>query len=73
MLLGMIARVMEPEIKFDNTLVLVEKKDRQILHPPWPGRREDFSGSSFSFSYQEAYEAVRGKWLIEISDLSAAR
>lgn len=73
MLVGAVARVMEPGCKFDYMTVLVGKqglgKSSFIaeLAGAW------FSDTLTCISGKEAYEQIQGFWLIEVAELSAMR
>jgi len=68
-----VARVMEPGCKFDSMLLLVGPQGTgkstllSILGRPW------FSDSLYTVQGKDAYEAVRGAWIIEVAELSATR
>lgn len=67
---GAVARVMTPGCKFDYMIVLVGEQGRNkssilniIAGPDW------FSDSMVTFEGKNAFEAVTGKWLIEIPEM----
>ena len=70
---GAVARVMTPGCKFDYTLVLVGKQGRGkssiinilAVNDDW------FTDSIVTFEGNKAYEAITGKWLVEISEMQA--
>lgn len=71
-LVGAVARVMTPGCKFDYMLVLVGEQGRNkssvlsiLASPDW------FSDSMVTFEGKNAFEAVTGKWLIEIPEMHA--
>lgn len=71
-LVGAVARVMTPGCKFDYMLVLVGEQGRNkssvlsiLAGPDW------FSDSMVTFEGKNAFEAVTGKWLIEIPEMHA--
>lgn len=73
MLIAAVARIMCPGIKFDNMVVL---EGRQGLGKSYLLKklgREWFSDSLDSVSGKEAYEQLRGSWIIEMSELAALK
>lgn len=71
-MVGAVARVMHPGCKFDYMLVLVGKQGRnkstiisKLAGPEW------FSDSLVTFDGKNAFEAVTGKWLIEVPEMQA--
>lgn len=70
---GAVKRVMEPGCKFDSMLVLVggqgigKSRLGYILSRGW------FTDSLTRMDGKEAYEAIRGAWIVELSELAAAR
>lgn len=69
---GAVARVMTPGCKFDYMIVLVGEQGRNkssilsiLAGPDW------FSDSMVTFEGKTAFEAVTGKWLIEIPEMHA--
>lgn len=72
-LLAAVGRVMQPGLKFDNMLVLegaqgIGKSELlSRLGKKW------FSDSLSEMQGKEAYEALRGYWIIEISELEAMK
>lgn len=71
-LVGAVARIMHPGCKFDYMLVLVGKQGRnkstiisKLAGADW------FSDSLVTFDGKTAFEAVTGKWLIEVPEMHA--
>jgi predicted P-loop ATPase len=70
---GAVKRVFEPGCKFDSMLVLVggqgigKSRLGYILSRGW------FTDSLTRMDGKEAYEAIRGAWIVELSELAAAR
>ena len=71
-LTGAVTRVMRPGCKFDYMVVLVGKQGRnkstilaKLAGPDW------FSDSLVTFDGKNAFEAITGKWLIEIPEMHA--
>ena len=69
---GAVARVMTPGCKFDYMLVLVGEQGRNkssilstLAGPDW------FSDSMVTFEGKNAFEAVTGKWIIEVPEMHA--
>ncbi|MBQ9486357.1 MAG: hypothetical protein IJU91_00950 [Selenomonadaceae bacterium] len=72
-LLAAVTRVMRPGVKFDNMLVLIgaqgigKSELLSRLGKKW------FSDSLSDMQGKDAYEALRGYWIIEISELEAMK
>lgn len=72
-LVGAVARVMAPGCKFDYMMVFIGRQGRGkssiiynlVPNPDW------FSDSLVTFDGSKAFEAVTGKWLIEIPEMHA--
>lgn len=72
-LVGAVARVMTPGCKFDYMPVFVGKQGRgksSIIYK-LAGSAEWFSDSLVTFDGSKAFEAVTGKWLIEVPEMHA--
>lgn len=73
MLVGAVARIMVPGIKFDLVLILVSDQGTgkstfiKKLGKDW------FSDSFTTVQGKEAYEQIQGAWLIEMAELSGLR
>ena len=75
-LVAAVARVMSPGCKFDNMLVFVGKQGRgksSIIYKLAGGDRGDewFADSLVTFDGNRAFEAVAGKWLVEVPEMHA--
>ena len=72
-LVGAVARVMTPGCKFDYMLVFIGKQGRgksSIIYK-LAGIEEWSTDSLVTFDGQKAFEAVTGKWLIEVPEMHA--
>lgn len=72
-MVGAVARIMTPGCKFDYMLVFVGNQGRgksSILYK-LAGGAEWFSDSLVTFDGSKAFEAVTGKWLIEVPEMHA--
>lgn len=72
-LVGAVARVFEPGIKLDTSIVLVGSQGvgkSQIVHKLG---KEWFSDSLVTVKGKEAYEQIQGFWIIEIAELAAMK
>jgi len=72
-LVGAVARVMTPGCKFDYMLVFVGKQGRgksSIIYK-LAGGENWFTDSLVTFDGQKAFEAVTGKWLVEVPEMHA--
>ena len=72
-LVGAVARVMTPGCKFDHMLVFVGKQGRgksSIVYK-LAGGDAWFTDSVVTFDGQKAFEAVTGKWLVEVPEMHA--
>lgn len=70
---GAVARIMTPGCKFDYMLVFVGKQGRgksSIIYK-LAGGEEWFTDSLVTFDGNKAFEAVTGKWLIEVPEMHA--
>jgi len=73
MLIAAVGRIMKPGLKFDNMIVL---EGRQGLGKSYLLKklgREWFNDSLDSVSGKDAYEQLRGSWIIEMSELAALK
>lgn len=74
-LLGMVARVMEPGVKFDYSLVLEGKTGRgkSTFFSTLAGK-EHFSDTHFDIGQgKDGWEQLEGLWIYELSELTALR
>lgn len=72
-LVGAVARVFEPGVKLDTSIVLVGSQGvgkSQIVHKLG---KEWFSDSLVTVKGKEAYEQIQGFWIIEIAELAAMK
>jgi len=72
-LVGAVARVMSPGCQFDYMLVFVGKQGRgksSIIHK-LAVKDDWFTDSLVTFEGSKAFEAVTGKWLIEVPEMHA--
>lgn len=72
-LIAAVGRVMQPGLKFDNMLVLEGRQGlgkSELLSKLGKGW---FSDSLNEMQGKEAYESLRGYWIIEVSELEAMR
>ena len=72
-LVGAVARVFEPGVKLDTSIVLVGSQGvgkSQIVHKLG---KEWFSDSLVTVKVKEAYEQIQGFWIIEIAELAAMK
>ena len=72
-LVGAVARVMDPGCKFDYMPVFVgpQGRNKSTMINLLAGGDEWFSDSLVTFDGARAFEAVTGKWLIEIPEMHA--
>lgn len=72
-LVGAIARVMTPGCKFDYMTVFIGKQGRNksSLISILAGRDEWFADSLATFDGSRAFEAITGKWLVEVPEMQA--
>lgn len=72
-LVGAVARVMDPGCKFDYMPVFIgaQGRNKSTIISKLAGVQEWFSDSLVSFDGKNAFEAILGKWLIEISEMQA--
>ncbi len=71
--MGAVARIMTPGCKFDYMLVFVGKQGRgksSIIYK-LAGGSDWFTDSLVTFDGTRAFEAVMGKWLIEVPEMHA--
>lgn len=68
-----VARVFEPGRKFDNMLVLVGPQGVGKSSLAIALSRGWFTDSLTSLSGKDAYESLRGAWIIELAELAAAK
>lgn len=73
MLIAAVARVMCPGIKFDNMVVLQGRQGIGKSYLLKKLGRKWFSDSLTTVSGKEAYEQLRGCWIIEMAELAALR
>ena len=73
MCIAAVARVMRPGIKFDNMVVLVGRQGLGKSYLLKKLGRDWFNDSLDSVSGKEAYEQLRGSWIIEMSELAALK
>ena len=72
-LVGAVARIMNPGCKFDYMIVFVGKQGRgksSIIYK-LAGGDEWFTDSLVTFDGNRAFEAVTGKWLVEVPEMHA--
>lgn len=73
MLIAAVGRVLQPGIKFDNMVVLVGPQGvgksylSKLLAKDW------FSDSLTTVQGKEAYEQLRGAWIVELAELSVLK
>lgn len=73
MLAAAVARIMRPGCKFDYTLILVGK---QGIGKSWLFRKLGkgwFTDSLTNLGSKESAEQLRGRWIVELAELSAMR
>lgn len=72
-LVGAVARVMTPGCKFDYMTVFIGKQGRNksSLISILAGREEWFADSLVTFDGNRAFEAVAGKWIVEVPEMHA--
>jgi len=72
-LVGAVARVMNPGCKFDYMIVFIGKQGRgkSSIIRKLAIKDEWFTDSLTTFDGSKAFEAVTGKWLIEVSEMHA--
>lgn len=68
-----VARVMEPGCKFDQLLVLVGAQGIGKSTLAYTLSQGWFSDSLNGMSGKEAFEALRGVWIVELAELAATR
>jgi len=73
MLVAAVARVMDPGVKFDNMLVMVGRQGEGKSFLLKKLGRDWFSDSLTTVQGKEAYEALQGKWILEMGELAALR
>ncbi|MDR2647675.1 MAG: virulence-associated E family protein [Oscillospiraceae bacterium] len=72
--IGMVARALNPGCKLDTVLVLCgDQGGGKSSWGQWLAGEDYFSDSLGTFSGNDAYDGLVGKWLVELSDLSAMR
>jgi predicted P-loop ATPase len=72
-LIGAVARVFKPGCKHDHVLVLVGPQGCRKSTTIKKLGRDWYSDSLYNMQGKEAYELLQGNWLIEISEMAAAR
>lgn len=72
-LAGAVARVMTPGCKYDYMTVFIGKQGRNksSLINKLAGRDEWFADSLVTFDGTRAFEAITGKWLVEVPEMQA--
>lgn len=72
-LVGAVARVMSPGCKFDYMVVFVGKQGRgkSSMIYKLAGEGDWFTDSVVTFDGSKAFEAVTGKWLVEVPEMHA--
>jgi len=73
MLVAAVARVMNPGIKFDNMVVLQGRQGIGKSYLLKKLGKQWFSDSLTTVSGKEAYEQLRGCWIIEMAELAALK
>jgi predicted P-loop ATPase len=68
-----VARIMHPGCKFDQMLVLVGPQGVGKSTLAWTLSRGWFSDSLNGMGTKEAFEALRGVWIVELAELAATR
>ena len=71
MLIGAVGRVMRPGLKFDNVVVLQGRQGIGKSYLLKKLGKEWFSDSFNTVQGKEAYEQLRGCWIVEIGELTA--
>jgi predicted P-loop ATPase len=72
-LLGAVARIMSPGCKHDHVLVLVGPQGCRKSTTIGKLGGEWYTDSLYTLQGKEAYELIQGYWLIEMSEMAAAR
>jgi predicted P-loop ATPase len=72
-LIGALARVMTPGTKHDHVLVLVGPQGCRKSTTISKLGGEWYTDSLYTMNGKEAYELVQGFWIIEVSEMAAAR
>ena len=72
-LVGAVARIMRPGCKFDYMIVFTGRQGRNksTIISKLAGREDWFSDSLVTFDGKNAFEAITGKWLIEVPEMHA--
>ncbi|MGE0310032.1 MAG: VapE domain-containing protein [Lautropia sp.] len=70
-LIGMVARVMQPGVKFDSCLVLEGAQGRRKSSALKALAGEWFSDTELDLSNKDAMSAIRGKWLHEFAEMGS--
>lgn len=70
-LIGMVARVMQPGVKFDTCLVLEGAQGRRKSSALRALAGEWFSDTELDLSNKDAMSAIRGKWLHEFAEMGS--
>lgn len=73
MLIAAVGRVMRPGLKFDNMVVLEGRQGIGKSYLLKKLGRDWFSDSLDSVQGKEAYEQLRGVWIVEMGELAALR
>ena len=72
-LVGAVARIFEPGIKLDTSLVLVGSQGVGKSRMVYKLGKDWFSDSLTTLKGKDAYEQIQGFWIIEIAELAAMR
>ncbi len=74
-MIGMVARIFEPGVKFDNTLIFegVEDIGKSSMCAILAGGKENFLDNLPNLDDKDARLNLQGKWIIEIGELANIR
>ena len=72
---GGLRRLYEPGCKFDSVIVLIgtQQGEGKSTFLRWLAMEDDWYGTLKTFDYQRGAEALSGKWIVEIEELSALK
>lgn len=72
---GGLRRLYEPGCKFDSVIVLIgtQQGEGKSTFLRWLALNDDWYGTLKTFDYQKGAEALSGKWIVEIEELSALK